>query len=33
MNRTLPYKAKAVCGARSLEAKENYTYKSIRQGE
>jgi len=30
---TLPYEAKAVCGARSLEAQKNHIYKSIGQGE
>jgi len=33
IDRTLPYRAKAVCGARSLEAQKNYIYKSIGQGE
>jgi hypothetical protein len=30
---TLPYGAKAVCGAGSLEAKKNCIYESIGQGE
>jgi hypothetical protein len=30
---TLPYEAKAVCGAGSLEAQNNYVCESIGQGE
>jgi len=33
MDRTLPYGAKAVCGAGSLEAQKNHIYESIGQGE